>query len=871
MKISFQELNRIKQYPLAQFMINAGVRLATRKNGSYTFYCPFHADKKPSLKVNRKGNKWLWHCFGCNCGGNAISFIMKYENLSFWQAVRRLAGSNKSAPAASPPVPEPPRREPQDKVSKPESFNPLELLSQTIDFYQTAFFEDKRALHYLAHRGIQGEEINTTFKIGFANGSLKNTLPENGPLIDSLKSVGILNSKGTELFYNCIIFPILNEDGQVVEIYGRNIERDGHLYLPGPHQGVFNWPAARAYKEIILTEGIIDALSLYVLGQRNVIPLYGAHGLTADHLALLEKERARKIYLCLDNDEAGKKAQESLSKKLSLLGMEVKTVQLPPDCHDANDYLKKRAPNLPFKKLLEEAESKTIEGISIQEGYPEITQDDDNIFITFPERTYRIRGLTATRFDKMRVNIKISDKENYHLDTLDLYCAKSRKTFINQTKKLLRVEPGNLEKEVTILVDELEKIQGACLEEEKKAENKAKQMTPEDKEKARRFLESEDLLNKIITDMEILGYVGEEANKVLGYLVAISRKLDAPLSAIIMSQSSAGKSALAEVLEKLTPPEECILYSRITPQALYYMGKDALKRKLLIIEERSGAESADYSIRTLQSRQRLTQAVPIKDPHTGRIRTHSFEVEGPISYIETTTKVSLNHENSTRCFELYLDESVEQTQRIQQAQKQGKTLKGWEKKKKQEEIIPLHHNAQRLLRRIKVINPFAEKISFPGQWLRTRRDHLRFFNLIEAVTFLHQYQREIKKTAAGREYIESTLPDYEIAYKLAKDVLGESLAELKKPQRNLLHLIEHSLETSHNGNYLTRRQIRELSGLPDHRIRNLLRELVELEYLLAAEGGNGKRYQYKLAEKTSSKKILAGLTSPQELKHSWTG
>lgn len=885
MLITSRLIERIKANKLIDIIQERGFE-GVKKGKNYAIRCPFHADDtNPSLLINPDLN--LWNCFGCppdnhgRTGGDVIKLVMKLDNLSFRQAVRKLAKRNGKGQLESPP----PQRladltDPQVKVTESPSLlpvrertqtgNPLNLLQETINFYHSTFLEDKRALNYLANRGIKGEEIYNGFQLGFANGSLRNTLPEDGPLIATLKSLGILNERGREHFYNCVIFPITDENGSVVGLYGRNIEKSSHLYLKGPHRGVFNWQAARAHKEIILTEGIIDALSLYVLGQRNVIPLYGTNGLTEAHLHLFEKERVRRIYLCLDNDEAGKKAQEGLIKRLSLLGMETLTIQLPEDCQDANDYLQKRAEDCPFKTFLEEAESKTIDGILPQEGYPKITQDDDNIFVTFPEREYRVRGLSTQRFDRMRVNIKISDKENYHLDTLDLYCARARKTFINQTKKLLQTEPGNLEQELTILVDELERIQSSSLEKKKEQEREAKEMTEEEKEKALSFLKDKKLLDKIILDMETLGYVGEEANKALGYLVAISRKLNDPLSAIIMSQSSAGKSALAEALEKLTPPEECILYSRITPQALYYMDRDALKRKLLIIEERSGAESADYSIRTLQSRQKLTQAVPIKDPHTGRIRTHSFEVEGPVSYIETTTKPSLNHENSTRCFELYLDESVEQTKRIQQAQKEGKTLKGWEKKRKEEELVHLHHNAQRLLRRIKVINPYAERISFPPQWLRTRRDHLRFLNLIEAVTFLHQYQREIKITPEGTEYIQSTPEDYELAYKLARDVLGESLSELKKPQRELLQTIEAVLKDSHNDASLTRRQIRELSGLPDHRVRSLLYDLIELEYLLAAEGRNGKRYQYKLAEKAAGKKILEGLTTPQELKVSLT-
>jgi type IV secretory pathway VirB4 component len=170
---------------------------------------------------------------------------------------------------------------------------------------------------------------------------------------------------------------------------------------------------------------------------------------------------------------------------------------------------------------------------------------------------------------------------------------------------------------------------------------------------------------------------------------------------------------------------------------------------------------------------------------------------------------------------------------------------------------------QRLLKEIKVVNPYANLLEFPSEWLRTRRDHLRFLNLIEVITFLYQYQRERKQTEGGLEYIESSLADYKTAYLLAREVLGESFTELKKPQRELLGQIENLLDKKEE---TTRREIREHTGLPDHRLRDLLAELVSLEYLGIVEGKQGKSYHYKLAERgISGAKIFVGLTSPEDL------
>jgi len=146
-------------------------------------------------------------------------------------------------------------------------------------------------------------------------------------------------------------------------------------------------------------------------------------------------------------------------------------------------------------------------------------------------------------------------------------------------------------------------------------------MTDAERTDALALLRRQDLLDQVARDIDALGYVGEETNKRLLYLVAVSRKLDDPLSAIVLSQSGAGKSGLTEVIEKLTPPEDVVLLTRLTPQSLYYVEPGFLDRKLVIVEERYGSIEADYSIRVLQSRKKLIAAAPVKDPATGNMNT----------------------------------------------------------------------------------------------------------------------------------------------------------------------------------------------------------------------------------------------------------
>jgi hypothetical protein len=345
--------------------------------------------------------------------------------------------------------------------------------------------------------------------------------------------------------------------------------------------------------------------------------------------------------------------------------------------------------------------------------------------------------------------------------------------------------------------------------------------------------------------------------------VAVSRKLEDPLSAIVFSQSGAGKSGLTEVIERLTPPEDVVLLTRLTPQSLYYTEPGFLDRKLVIVEERYGSMEADYSIRVLQSRKKLIAAAPVKDPQTGNMRTKIFTVEARAAFIEATTAASVNHENATRCFELMMDETEAQTQRIHERQRRMRTGAGLRMRAEAEAVTRRHWNAQRLLETLPVLIPFADRLSFPSSWMRTRRDHARFLNLIEVSAFLHQHQRERDSGA-----IVASVADYETAYALAGDVLKETLTDVKRPLREALQRVQ-ALAAKTEGAAVTRREIREALGVPDSTVRRWLAELVELEHLGVAEEGRqgaGKTTRYVLLERSPRADVVLGLLTPEELR-----
>ncbi|MEW6087085.1 MAG: toprim domain-containing protein [bacterium] len=887
MEMSFDQLRRIKELNLPEIIKSYGIPEGTKANGTpngtYSFKCPFHDDYNPSLKVNQKGNKWLWHCFGCGAGGNTISFVTKYEKISWLGAYRKLLALTDK------------KNQDQELTQEPiVDFSPADLLKRVTDFYHETFKEDRRALEYLAKRKITDQNIYMDFKLGFANGSLKKTLPPDGPMIEVLKASGILNAKGNEAFYNCVIFPIEDEYGNVVSLYGRNIERNSHLYLAGQHRGVFNSKVLASADKIYLTESIIDSLSLYQLGIKETIPLYGINGLTRGHLELIQKHRIKEIVLCLDNDTAGERAAERISITLKELGIKTATIRLPEGVKDPNEYLLTGITQQDFTRLIaaQAQEAGPTAGLAArpaaspaadkaQENYPLVTEDETQITFNFKDHAYRIRGLNWNRLDQLKVNIKLTSLENYHLDTLDLYSAKHRQIFIAQAGKVISLEPSILNADLSLIVERLENIQAKKLEKNENKEQKPV-MTEQERQNALEYLKAPDLLDKIVADFKIYGYIGEQNNVLLGYLAAVSRKLSDPLAILTVSRSAAGKSALQDAILSFTPEEDYEKYTRLTDQALFYKGETSLVHKLLAIEEEHGANGARYSLRNLQSARSLRTASTIKDPVTGKLKTDVYTVKGPTAIMITTTyNENFDYETYNRFIILTIDESIEQTRLILEKQRQNQSIKGIILKREKEEIRTKHHSIQRLLRTLEVVNPYSEQLSFTDAVLRARREQPKYLSLIKTIALLRQYQKEIKTGYAGDdsfEYIEVDLKDIEAANEIANQILGHSLSEMSPPSRLLLIEIKKLVDKIREEENLlpekciiSRRDIREWTRWSEYQIRTHITELEDLEYLIPVSGKQGKRFTYILAwdgQGSDGEKFILGLKDIEKLDHS---
>ena len=485
---------------------------------------------------------------------------------------------------------------------------------------------------------------------------------------------------------------------------------------------------------------------------------------------------------------------------------------------------------------------------------------NNEILINIGNRAYRIRGLSksSNTFDTMKINILVRKNEAFFVDTIDLYSAKNRNLYVKEASRELGFEEEIIKRDLGKILQKLELLQDEFATTALQAESKKIEISDPDKAKALELLQSKNLIERILADFDACGVVGEENNKLVGYLAATSRKLKEPLAVLIQSSSAAGKSSLMDAVLAFMPSEEQIKYSAMTGQSLFYMGGTNIKNKILAVAEEQGIEQAAYALKLLQSEGELNIASTGKDPGTGRMETQEYHVEGPVMIFLTTTSDETDIELKNRCLVLGVCEHACHTDAIHKQQRSKRTMNGQQQQIDRKAIRHLQQNAQRLLRPMMVVNNYAEQLTFRTDKTSSRRAHGHYLTLIEAIGFLHQYQREIKTEVIdgqSMQYIETTLEDIEIANSLADRFLERSFAELPERTqalldqvivgvRNLASFQEIELHEVH----FTRKDVRRWSTFGDTQLKQHLSRLVDYEYLkIESVGGHSRALVYSLA------------------------
>jgi predicted DNA-binding protein len=469
----------------------------------------------------------------------------------------------------------------------------------------------------------------------------------------------------------------------------------------------------------------------------------------------------------------------------------------------------------------------------------------------------RIEGLHS-----MRVTLKIDFKTFPSIrHSLDLYNEGQTEKLIRKTAERFTLSTSYIHTAIGHLINIVEDYRLSAIDKEKvKSQNQKPLLTKEETIEAESFLKGTPpfggqggLLHTTNNFIGQSGVIGEEQNRLIMYLVFTSRKMPRPLHIISFGSSGAGKSHLQEKVGELIPVEDRIELTSVSGNAFYYYVDDDLGHKLVLIEDYDGVLSALYPIRELQSKQKISKTITVRD-RNGNVRTLHLTVRGPVSIGGCTTSEKIYEDNANRSFLIYLDESEAQDEAVMDYQR--KLSAGKIDITEQQKAQRLIQNAQRLLQPITVRNPYAEQLVIPKEVFKPKRSNAHYLAFIETITFYKQYRREHKiDKGSGEVYIETTLEDIAEANELMKNVLLKKADELGYATRNFFEKVKAYLKTnsspvegSRKGAFVNK-ALREALKINPSTYKMYMAELTSYGYVRKTEDSKGnqkKGYEYEV-------------------------
>jgi 5S rRNA maturation endonuclease (ribonuclease M5) len=712
---------------------------------------------------------------------------------------------------------------------------PKENLNDIFPKLHTSLHNTKKAITYLESRNLYDVKIEAGYN--------------EGGIYKSLKS--------------CIVFPLKDRSGNITSLYGRSILSNDNAkhYYSKDRKGLYPGYPSQETTMLVLTESVIDTLTIKHYTSFNSLALYGTNGFTQEHeQAIKELQHLQEVILFFDGDEAGRKAVEKYTELLKAIKPDITISNVnTPEGEDPNSLLQSHEQEILThlinqRQILFSSNEKKNEPIkSIQSTGKLNTKNQDYITYAYEGlQLHIIGGIALYPIDKLKITLKIEIKESTNplhsirQSNLDLYSDEQLQKFIRSASERLEVGSKEMHLAIASLIGELEQYRQSRIEEQKPKTEPVKTLTELRKQELLKILKEKNLYAKLNELIGHTGVVGEEVNRLIMWTVFTSRLMHTPLHIICLGASGTGKTYLQEKISELIPKQHKVTITASTENALYYVGKTEYKHKLLLIEDLDGVSSNLLTLRELQSKAFVSKLVPVKDSK-GNMKTIQLEVEGPICLSGTTTKEKLYEDNANRCLLIYLDNSEVQQQSIMQYQR--KLHAGTINKTKEEATKELLQDMQLMFKSITVVNPYAEKLTIPETVFKPLRTNAHYLQFIEAITFVHQFQREIKKDAEGKAYIETTLEDIELANELLKDVLLAKSDELTKACRDFLETLKGVLQREKKQSFY-RSEVREKLKINPHNLNHYLKTLHFYGYVKAIGGNKFKGgYEYEITRK----------------------
>ena len=336
-----------------------------RAGANFTALCPFHKEKSPSFNVNP--HKQIFHCFGCHKGGDVFTFIREYENLSFVEAVKRLA-DRASIPLEF-------ENQPGQQQTRHVKESLLQMHEQIAQRWQTALANDTNgqiARDYLAKRGVSEEAVKL-FRLGFAPDAWDDTVnwaKSKGYELPLVEQGGlIIRKEDSDRFYDRfrgrLMFPICDEQGRIIGFSGRVLAGDEKTakYVNSPETPIFSKgkvffgldKSKRAILDAgfaIICEGQLDLIACHTAGVKNIVAPQGT-AFTPDHARIL-KRYVDEVVLCFDSDSAGQNAAVRVLDSLLSSGLAIRVATVPAP-HDPDSFIKEQGGEA-FQQLIAKAD-----------------------------------------------------------------------------------------------------------------------------------------------------------------------------------------------------------------------------------------------------------------------------------------------------------------------------------------------------------------------------------------------------------------------------------------------------------------------------------------------------------------------------------
>ncbi len=710
---------------------------------------------------------------------------------------------------------------------------------------------------------LEKRELNPNdLQIGFNSGQFHHRKDEQ--FRQGYVDIGVLKESDAPVkqegmkAYTCfghygIVFPLLNEQGEIVNLFAIRIKikNDNPLYLN--QDGLYPCYPNLYTKRLFITETLMDAASLLqskVLDKGDEVLALFEGTLMQQHIDAIKKIKQLQQIIFV--------GKEITKLKEQFPDMPNSFVKLP-DGHTMNDMLVNYQAE-GIHKLLEETNQAKVPEPPVNTAQSEIqkhlsNQPSEKTLLIYNTQKigykgqaghYCVLGTLSHDLGNMIVTLQLVERHTGKTQTkkIDLFDNIQVQNYCNDLYERSGLNANEVEADIMDLANLLSAHRDKQIEKSEInliSSRPAQTINHEKEKEAVKFLSESKLLQRIDKLIGLSGVTGEENNRTLLYLCASTYKTN-PLHVLVQSSSGSGKSHLINTIKDFMPKEDVINWTRVTSKSLYHYQGNDLVNKLIVIQDFDGLdEEAQFAFREAQSAKYLISSSVERDKFQN-LQSVSKRVDAYFSSLTATTHPEIYFDNMSRSIIIGVDESEAQTRRI--VHLQNRRIAGLIDTDREQQAKELLQNCIRVLKPYQVINRYADKIQLPIEAKMLRRLNEQFQNFIMQVTYVHQFQREIDDK--GR--VITTPEDIKTAVDLFFDAIWLKIDELDSTTRQFFERMKAYLKKHGTNKTFTQKEIRQVLNQSKSQCFRNFETLHRMEYISIASGTANKGYQYKVTE-----------------------